>query len=172
MPVQSWGHSQYWTATDTAVTPVVPTSGQPGYPLWQGGVVVMPSAFGAVAAWAGIWSQRVRIMWRFAAHMIGMTREQQAVVWRCVEAVDAPSYHVARGSVKRTATTLGFNRPEAWGDLKAELKRDAGNCENTFRHLHTVNVLRQNLVGSTLTNPQAHLLVELAYQGYSMRIKD
>jgi hypothetical protein len=171
MPVQSWGHSQYWTTTDTAVTPVFASSGQPGYPLWQGGVVVMPSLFGGVAAWAEIWSQRVRIMWRFAAHMLGMSREQQAVVWRCVEAVDSHPYKVARQAVQKTATTLGFNRPEAWGDLKAELKRDNGNAENTFRHLHTVNILRQNLVGSTLTNPEAHLLVELAYQGFASKVK-
>lgn len=171
MPVQSWGHSQYWTTTSTAVAPVVNTSGQPGYPLWQAGVIVLPSLFGAVSAWAGIWRQRLRLMWRFAGHMLGMNAEQQAVVWRCIEAVDSPRYGVARNSVKRTATTLGFNRPEAWSDLKAELKRDPGNAENTFRHLHTVNVLRQNLVGSTLSNPDAHLLVELAYHGYSMKVR-
>lgn len=171
MPVQSWGHSQYWTATDTSAAPVVPTSGQPGYPLWQGGVVVLPSLFGGIAAHAGIWWDRLKTAYRLANRLLGMSQEQQAVVWLCLETVDGQPYQVARMAVRRTATTLGFNRPEAWADLKAELKRDAGNCENTFRHLHTVNVLRQNLVGSTLSNPQAHLLVELAYQGFALKVK-
>ena len=170
MPVQSWGHSQYWTTTDTAVTPVLPTSGQPGYPLWQGGVVV-GSLFGALAGWGAIWVERLRILWQLSKRLTGMTAEQRAVVMLCVETVDGQPYQVARLAVRRTATTLGFNRPEAWADLKAELKRDAGNAENTFRHLHTTNILRQNLVGSTLTNPQAHLVVELAYQGFALKVK-
>lgn len=171
MPVQSWAHSAYWADTSTAITPVVPTSGQPGYPLWQGGVVVLPSLFGGVAAWAGIWRDRLRILWRLTSTMMGFSPEQQAIVWRCLEAVGSPQFPIARQAVKKTATTLGLNRPEAWNYLKAELKRDAGNAENTFRHLHTVNLLRSNLVGSTLSNPQAHLLVELAYQGFSMKVK-
>lgn len=169
MPVQSWAHSHYWSPTSTAVAPVVPTSGQPGYPLWQAGVVVLPSAFGAVSAWAAIWLERLRILWRLASLMLGFSREQQAVVWRVVETVGSPAFPVARQAVTRTATTLGFNRPEAWGDLKAELKRDAGNAENMFRHLQTVNTLRLNYTGSTLSNPTAHLLVELAYHAYTLR---
>jgi hypothetical protein len=169
MPVQSWAHSHYWTETSTAVAPVIPTSGQPGYPLWQASAVVMPSAFGAVAAWAGIWRERLSILWRLSTRMLGFSREQQAVIWRCIETVGGREYPIARQAVQRTAITLGFNRPEAWSDLKAALKRDPGNAENTFRHLQIVQTLRTNLVGSTLSNPQAHLLVELAYHGYTLR---
>jgi hypothetical protein len=170
MPVQGWGHSQYWTTTDTSVIPVLPTSGAPGYPLWQGGVIVS-SFFGALAGLGAMWLDRLRIMWRLSKRVLGMSPEQRAVVMLCVETVDGQPYQVARLAVRRTSTTLGFNRPESWADLKAELKRDAGNCENTFRHLHTVNTLRQNLLGSTLSNPQAHLVVELAYQGFALKVK-
>ena len=168
MPVQSWGHAQYWTTPSTTVTPVVPTSGQPGYPLWQGGVIV-GSGFGALAGWLALWGDRLRVFYRIARRCWGFTAQQRAVVWRTIDLVESPAFPVAVQSVQRTATHLGFNRPEAWANLKAELKVDPGNAENTFRHLQTVNTLRLNLVSSTLTNPMAHLLVELAYHGYTLR---
>ena len=168
MPVQSWAHSQYWTDSSTVVTPVVPTSGQPGYPLWQGSVVV-GSGFGAVGEWAAIWWDRLRLLARVGRRMWGLSPMQRAVVFRTVDLVESPVFPVAVQAVQRTATHLGFNRPEAWGDLKAELKRDPGNAENTFRHLQTVNTLRLNYTGSTMTNPIAHLVVELAYHGYTLR---
>lgn len=168
MPVQSWGHSQYWTTASTSVTPVVPSSGQPGYPMWQSGVI-MGSGFGALAGWWSLWVERLRILLTVARRLWFLSPMQRAVVWRTVDLVESPVFPVAVQAVQRTATHLGFNRPEAWANLKAELKTDPGNAENTFRHLQTVNTLRLNYVGSTMTNPMAHLLVELAYHGYTLR---
>jgi hypothetical protein len=168
MPVQSWAHSAYWADTSTAVTPVVPTSGQPGYPLWQGSVVV-GSGFGPLGELAATWWDRCKVLVAVARRLWGCSPMQRAVIWRTVDLVESPVFPVAVQAVQRTATTLGFNRQEAWGDLKAELKRSPGNAENTFRHLQTVNTLRLNYTGSTLSNPTAHLVVELAYHGYTLR---
>lgn len=168
MPVQSWANSHYWSPTSTVVIPVVPTSGQPGYPLWQSGVIV-GTGFGALAGWWDLWRARARVILAIARRMWFLSAVEAAVVWRTIDLVSDPAFPVAVRAVKQTAHKLGFNRAEAWGDLKAELKRDPGNAENTFRHLHTVNTLRLNYVGSTLSNPQAHLLVELAYHGYTLR---
>mgnify|MGYP003333837863 CR=1 FL=1 len=168
MPVQSWGHSQYWVDLSTVVVPKPPTSGVAGYPMWQSGVI-MGSGFGAVGALASLWGDRLRVLLRVVRRMWLLSPLQRAVVWRVIETVDRPEFAIAVGAVRNTALRLGFNRPEAWGDLKAELKRDPGNAENTFRHLQTVNTLRLNCVSSTFTNPQAHLLVELAYHAYAMK---
>lgn len=168
MPVQSWGHAAYWTTTSTEVTPVVPSSGHPGYPLWQSGVIV-GSGFGALAGYWDLWRERVKVIWAIAKRMWFLSPVECAVVWRTLDLVSSPAFPIAVRAVKQTATKIGFNRSEAWGDLKGELKRDPGNAENTYRHLHTVNTLRLNYVGSTLSNPQAHLLVELAYHGYALR---
>lgn len=168
MPVQSWGHSHYWTVSSTIVIPPTPTSGQPGYPLWQSGVI-MGSGFGAIGAMLSAWWQRLRTLWALTRRVAPLSGMQRAVIWRVVGVVDSPAFPVAVQAVGRTATTLGFNRDDAWGPLKAELKHDHGNAENTFRHLQTVNTFRHNYTGSTLTNPTAHLLIELAYHGYTLR---
>jgi hypothetical protein len=51
------------------------------------------------------------------------------------------------------------------------LKSSRGEAENVFRHVKAVMDLREGLApqGVTLSNPEAHLLVELAYQGFSWR---
>ena len=41
MPVQSWGHIQYWETTDTNVAAVVSQRG--GYPTWQRSVIIYSS---------------------------------------------------------------------------------------------------------------------------------
>jgi hypothetical protein len=129
----------------------------------------MGSLFGGLAGWAALWWARLRTCYRLAVRLVPMTHQQRAVIWRCVDLVESPAFPVAVQAVKRTATTLAFNRPESWSLLKAELKSSPGNAENTFRHLNTVNVLRLNYTSSTLSNPTAHLLVELAYHGYTLR---
>lgn len=168
MPVQSWAHSQYWTSQSTVVEPIVPHEGAVGYPMWQSGVI-MGSLWGGALAYGAQWWDRLRVLWTLSRRMWTMDDEQRQVVYRCLDVVDSPGYPVARMAVRRCATTLGFNRNEAWAPLKDQLKQDHGQAENTFRHLHTVNLLRQNYLNSTLSNPQAHLLVELAYQGFAIK---
>lgn len=127
----------------------------------------MGSLFGGIAGVAAIWWARLRTLWRLTRRLEPMTAQQRAVVWRVVDVVESPAFPVAVQAVQRTATTLGFNRNDAWSHLKSALKVDPGHAENTFRHLQTVQTLRLNYTGSSLSNPEAHLLVELAYHGYA-----
>jgi hypothetical protein len=79
-----------------------------------------------------------------------------------------PAYPCALEAVQKTATTLGFNRPEAWQGLSRHMKSSAGRAENVFRHLEACRLTRE-ASPSTLTNPDCNLLVELAYHEWSRR---
>lgn len=76
-----------------------------------------------------------------------------------------PAYPFAVEAVKKTATTLGFNRPEAWQGLSRHMKASPGRAENVFRHMEACRITRETC-GSTLTNPECNLLVELAYHDW------
>jgi hypothetical protein len=94
----------------------------------------------------------------------------RAVVSRTLDALESPHFAVAQAAVQQTALTDGFTRPDAWRPLSHLLKADQGRAENMYRHLKSREMTR-HLVregGSTLTNPQTGLLVELAYQAYSI----
>lgn len=79
-----------------------------------------------------------------------------------------PAFPFALEAVKQTATTLGFNRPEAWQGLSRHMKASPGRAENTFRHMHACQLTRET-AGSTLTNPDCNLLVELAYHAFARK---
>jgi hypothetical protein len=93
--------------------------------------------------------------------------ERRAVLDRSLVLLESTSFTHARDAVRKTATTLGFSRPEAWKDLSREVKSSPGRTENMYRHLKAMHVLR-DLDGSTHTNPEQNLLVELAYTGFSV----
>ena len=158
----------YWASSDTtAPTPKPP--GVPGYPMWQSGptTVVLGSAFGGLVPFFerfGLWCRRT---WRFLFRIYRLTPTQCLALDRVLQSFEHPGYPMARQTVRRTATTLGFNRPDAWLELGRAMKRNPGEAENTYRHLESARLLRVNLVGSTLTNPQANLMVELAYQEFA-----
>ena len=46
-----------------------------------------------------------------------------------------PAYPIALQAVAETATTIGFNRPEAWQGLSRQMKSSPGRAENTYRHM-------------------------------------
>ena len=46
------------------------------------------------------------------------------------------------------------------------MKSSPGRAENVFRHLNACQITRET-AGSTLTNPDCNLLVELAYHEWS-----
>lgn len=77
-----------------------------------------------------------------------------------------PAYPIALKSVAETATTLGFNRPEAWQGLSRQMKSSPGRAENTYRHMRACELVRAQSP-STLSNPDCNLLVELAYHEWS-----
>lgn len=165
MPVVGEFHGAYWSASDTSA-PVVVTTRTAGYPAWQGSVVLGFGFGGAANLWAR-WMDAVRWLWRLFRLTRRFDAEQRAALGRAAGALNHSGYPQARLAVRRTATTLGFNRPESWKELSRELKGNANNAENAFRHLEACRLTKLNCISSTLTNPELHLLVELAYQGFA-----
>jgi len=164
-------HSFYWNDATPSTVVIVPTGrGVGGYPAWQASVIT-PSLFGVVGAWIDHQVQRLRWALRLVRRIERLDAEQRDVLSRVLTTLESPAWPVARVSVRQTATTLGFNRPEAWIHLSRELKASPGRAENTYRHLQTCTTLRNRLreQGSTVTNPQMHLVAELAYQGFAAR---
>lgn len=171
MPTIGSFHSFYWTDTTPSTVVVTPSAGiRGGYPAWQASVIA-PSLFGVIGAWIEHQTQRLRWALRLVRRVERMTDEQQAVLERVIVSLESPAWPVARVAVRTTATTLGFNRPEAWITLSREMKASPGRAENTYRHLQTCTHLRAMLreQGSTVTNPQMHLVAELAYQGFAAK---
>lgn len=171
MPVIGEFYTSYWAITDTAAPPSA-GPGIPGYPLWQAGPVHLSlgMGLGQVGLWVATLWDRWRWWWRTSGRVLRLHGEDRLVLLRTLDALEHPAYPLARVCVRKTATTLGFNRAEAWKELGQALKRSPGNAENTFRHLESCRLLRFNLlpeVHSTLTNPACHLIVELAYQGFA-----
>ena len=191
MPTIGTFHTFYWEYSDTVVTPVAVVQG--GYPLWQSGptgITVGASLWGwpvtvpalVRRAWAsGIWwlawcgwglrlarrPQRAR--WRSACEaLIACEPEQLAVVERALYLVQQPVYARAAEGVRQTATTLGFNRPQAWVQLSHQLKARGDWAENTWRHLHACALTDQAMraAHSTVTNRDRHFAVALAYEGF------
>lgn len=100
-------------------------------------------------------------------------RELELILERALHTVQHPVYPLAARAVRQTATTLGFNKPQAWIQLGHALKDHPDWAENTWRHLHACELTDQwaRQAGSTLTNPDRHLLVQIAYSGFSARGK-
>ena len=166
MPLKAFQRN-YWVNSDTVVTPVKVS--RSGYPGWQ--ITVIASLWGATGDWIRAAWGKARWIWSLVSRIRGLDPDQQLVVLRTVDMVEHRTYPLAQSAVRQTATTLGFTRPEAWKGLSHALKRDAGSAENTFRHLHTVELLQTaaRTAGSTLTNPELHFLSELAYQSFAIK---
>jgi hypothetical protein len=161
-----WSHGVYFNVSSTAAPPEAPyRSG--GYPTWQASGFAAGSGLGgAVVLWerAADWC---RWFWTVFRRTWGYDPERRRAVLKALNALDHPAYPLAKQAVRKTATTLGFNRPEAWKDLSRELKSSAGHAENAYRHLEACRLVRANLISSTVSNPQCHLIVELAYHGWA-----
>ncbi len=172
MPVVGEFHSVYWSVSDTAV-PVPPGPSRGGYPGWQSGPnsIVIGVGFGGIAPWFERAWAALRWCLRWWPRLYRLDAEQRRVMEHVVDALESPHYRVAQTAVRGTATTLRFNRPEAWIHLGRALKAAPGPAENTFRHLEACRRLQASIaeIGSTLTNPQLHLTVELAYHGFAVK---
>lgn len=170
MPTQ-WAHTFYWENSSTSATPVV-TASYSGYPPWQtAGVTLGIGLGGAVGYFERVWNW-LAWAWMVIRQSVGFDPERRAIVRQTLRALQHPAYPIARSAVRKTATTLGFNRPEAWKELSRELKGSAGHAENAFRHLEACRLVRANLLNSTISNPECHLLVELAYHGFTAQVID
>jgi hypothetical protein len=167
MPGQVF-HVNYWENTSTAVAPVVTSYFRPGYPAWQGGVIMGSALGGLQAKWEAL-RDWVRWGWTVFQRTRALDPQRRAVVLRAVDALEHAAFPLAQAAVAKTATTMGFGRPEAWTQLSRELKGSAGNAENAFRHLEACRLVRANLLLSTVTNPDLNLITELAYHGFAWK---
>lgn len=186
MPTQ-WAHSFYWNFSDTNVAPVAPT-GRGGYPGWQAASVASGVVFGPPLDLLGqVWARLVSwLRWCWAGfglrdrerilataqRIAGQGIAERAVLEHAIVLMNGPHWGQADRLVRETATTLGFNRPEAWIPYGRALKASPGQAENTFRHLRTVHELKKIETTSTISNPDAHLLVELAYHRFTVAPRD
>lgn len=100
------------------------------------------------------------------ARIEALTPEQALVLDRVCEALSGPYWDVARREVLACATSPKFHQPEQWVAYSRALKANAGQAQNVFRHVKVVHALREKY---PVSNPEAHLVTELAYQGLAAR---
>jgi hypothetical protein len=176
LAVSYWGRLQWWWNTlqrlwamdPEQVTATLDTVGQPEPPpIVQ--IVHVPVITKAPERKK---APRTRVggLVRLAKRVARLPDAQQVVVTRALDLLEAPQFGLAQTAVQQTATTLGFQRPESWRSLSHLLKADQGRAENMYRHVKAVEMVRDlaRAQGSTLTNPAANLLVELAYHEYTV----
>lgn len=173
MPTVATFHTHFWENTGVDAPPAPEPVLVWGYPHWQRSVTV-GSLFGGLTPWMerleariAQWWDRSRWVGRTIYRVSKLHGEHRAVFLRVLETLEDRDYPLARMAVRKTATTMRFNRPEAWKTLGDALKKSPGNQENTFRHLNAVHLLQENAIDRELTNPEAHFLIELAYQGFA-----
>lgn len=101
-----------------------------------------------------------------ASRLDRLDDEQRSVVTRVLEAIEGPWWEPARAAVRTCATTPKFHQPEQWTAYSRAIKANIGQAQNVFRHLKAVSELRSLADGeAAISNPAAHLVIELAYQG-------
>lgn len=89
--------------------------------------------------------------------------EQRAVFRRVAAAVSSRYWGEALGHVRACATSPKFHQPEQWVEYSRALKANIGQAQNVFRHIKVVHALKA--AHPEMSNPDAHLFAELAYQG-------
>lgn len=159
-----WAHQTYFNNSSTVVAPTLAPS-QGGYPLWQASGIAVGSLFGGLQPYWERFVLWLRAMWPRKAPAVS-----DPVLGRAAVLLSHPAYPFAQAAVRRTATTLGFNRPEAWQGLSRQMKSSPGHAENIYRHMQACQWTRET-AGSTLTNPDCNLLVELAYHEFALKGK-
>lgn len=175
MPLK-WSQENYWNVSSSQVTPPADAF-RGGYPLWQSAVIGM--AGGVLQVWYErliAWGRRWRASRQVAKRYRRATPEHRRILDRVLRALESPAYPVAREAVHTTAKTLGFASHEAWLPYSRMIKADPGRAENVYRHLRACELTREALrsstcanPASTLTNPETHLVVELAYTGFAVK---
>lgn len=182
MPVVGEFHAKFWKARANAPAPPATAATAWMYPGVQS-VVTMPFLFGALQP---LWDQLVWYVrlaerlwhWRapanqvrletWIAHLEAFDTEEYAIVERVVEAMRHPRWSDARHAVRAVATSPKFHHPEQWVAYGRALKANKGQAQNVFRHVKAVSELHGLADGpAALSNPEAHLLIELAYQGFA-----
>jgi hypothetical protein len=138
------------------------------YPAWQRSVICV-SFFGVPWDYAKHLWDVLCWYWRLwkCLRLSSMNAEQLAVLVRVSRALHRPEWATARQLVRDCATSPSFHRPEQWIEYGRALKANAGQAQNVFRHVKVVHQLKA--AHPELSNPEAHLLAELGYQGFATR---
>mgnify|MGYP001617550811 CR=1 FL=1 len=182
MPLVGEFHGKFWRARPTAPPPSG-VSGEWMYPRVQAALILSSAIWWlpwtvltplwVLLCWYG---SVLRQLWRWQcwarahrlalapAHFGTLDAEQLLILSRVLSALHSPAWTNTQQLVRATATTLNFNEPAAWVDYNRAIKANAGQAQNVFRHLKVVHALRAT---TSLSNPEAHLLAELAYQGFA-----
>jgi len=168
MPVQSWGHVQYWEVSSTVVTPVVAAG---GYPTWQAAPLsqVLGFGLGGMLPWVERMGTRLRWAWRVCRIILGWDEPRRQALTHAIEVLNDARYPHAVLAVKMTAVTPEFSGPAAWKAFGRALHDRPTWAENQWRHLkacdHADQMMRAD--GSTISNPDRALMVELAYHSFA-----
>ena len=185
MPTIGPFHRFYWKARANPVAPPILSRG--GYPPWQASVTTAMAIWGVpLEALGPIWRQVRWLLslasrlwhWRapvnqdrletWIARLEDFTPDQLAVLERVVTMLTGPQWDAARAAVQACATTPKFHQPEQWVIYSRAVKANPGQAQNVFRHLKAVSALRDLGDGpAAISNPDAHLLIELAYQAFA-----
>lgn len=186
MPTVGIFHTHFWE--NTGGPSAIPSGPPPlwNFPLWQSAGLHLVIWGVPLPSWTGI-QERARAVRDAIRHWVH-ERRLDAQAWRICRrirtqpdgdealtvlqrALDSHAYPLAAYAVRKTATTLGFNRPEAWLELSRAMKRDPGSAENQYRHMEAVRLVRVNALAKPVGNPEANLLVEIAYQVFALKGK-
>jgi hypothetical protein len=113
------------------------------------------------------WMQRLRWLWAVIRRLAVMrlTAEQLAVLEHAVALMQSPEWADAQQAVQACATTPKFHQVTQWVEYGRAIKADGGQAQNVYRHVKVVQALKAAHPG--LSNPEAHLLAELAYHGFA-----
>ena len=176
MPTIAAFHAKFWRArANSPPPPGTATSWM--YPGVQS-VVTLHTVFAWVPlAWIRpLWARlttEVRWLWRLhqatagERQMIAMSLacdvEQRAVVVRVLHVLQGETWPRAQAEVRTCATSPKFHQPEHWVSYSRIVKSNPGQAQNVWRHMRVVQAIQAT--DPTLTNPEAHLAAELAYQG-------
>ena len=183
MPTLGPFHRFYWKARANPLPG--PGAGQPWmYPGWQSTVICAMAIWGIPFEAIGpLWRQLLWLWhtirrlwwWRSPAQQATLhlwidrlersDAEQRAVLERVVEMMTSAVWADTRRLVRECAVSPKFHQPEQWLEYSRALKANRGQAQNVFRHIKVVHTLKAN--HPDLSNPDAHLLAELAYQGFA-----
>lgn len=172
MPTIGPFHRFYWKAR--ANTPPPAGTWAPwGYPRWQtaprSGVMLSLAIWGVSLDTIRPVLTQIRWVWRLV-RVVWWIRdaERQAVLWRVIEQLASERWPHAQSAVRACAHTPKFHHADQWVEYGRALKANPGQAQNVFRHVKVVHALRGlQDDGGPISNPDAHLLAELAYQGYA-----
>ena len=186
MPTIGGFHAKFWKARANVPPPPGTATGWM-YPGVQSVVTMHMAVFGVPfdllrPFWAQLrWSWGlVRRLWHWRApaqrarlalwiaRLETLDEPQQLALERAVAVITSSAWASARLAVQACATTPKFHQPEQWVAYGRAIKANPGQAQNVYRHLKAVQDVRGLSDGEApLSNPDAHLVVELAYQAFA-----